>query len=112
MSKTSMTLEVEQPLAFARLRDHLVQSGAIAAAATSTVEEPRLISYSLRLRDGTTQTTSLQLTRIVKGCLLTVAVDLEHPDQAAKPAWLTSTELEKQHQALTKSFAGIASGDS
>lgn len=106
MSKTSVTVLADQTVAFARLRDHLVESGAIAAAANSTLEAPHLISYSLRLRDGTTQTTRLQLTRVVKGCLLTVSVDLQHEADPGNSGWLTPKELEKQHQALAKSFAG------
>lgn len=112
MSITSVTVRAKQAEAFTRLRDHLADSGTLAASTVSTVDAPHLLSYSLRLRDGTTQTTCLQLTPLVRGCLLTVSVDLEHDDQVDQSSvdWLPLTQLEKQHAVLARSFAGIAAG--
>ena len=112
MSKTSVQVAVsaQQEVAFTRLHGHLVDSGAIAAASGSTVDEPRSLAYSLQLRDGTTQVTSLELTPAVEGCVLTMSVDLEHQGERQDKAWLTPKQLEEQHRTLAGMFARIASG--
>ena len=112
MSKTSVQVAVsaEQTVAFTRLHGHLIESGAIAAAAASTVDEPRSLGYSLQLRDGTTQVTSLELTPAAEGCLLTLSVDLKHQGERQDKVWLTPKQLEEQHRTLAGMFARIASG--
>lgn len=112
MSKTSVQVTVfaEQEEAFARLRGHLLEIGALAAATASTLDEPRSISYTLPLRDGTTQTTVLELTPDGAGCLLTVSVDLEHQAERKDKKWFSPEQLEGQHGTLAQAFARIASG--
>jgi hypothetical protein len=112
MSKTSVQVAVsaEQGLAFTRLHGHLIESGAIAAASASTVDEPRSLSYNLRLRDGTTQVTTLELTPAAEGCLLTMSVDLDHEATPEVGGWLTPEQLAGQHRSLAHVFARIASG--
>jgi len=112
MSKTSVQVSVsaEQGLAYTRLHDHLVDSGAIAAASLSTMDEPHSLSYNLRLRDGTTQVTTLELTPAAEGCLLTMSVDLDHEATPEAGGWLTPEQLEGQHRSLAQIFARIASG--
>src|ERR1035437_3156289 len=112
MSKTSVQVAVsaEQGLPFPRPPGHLRESGAIAAASASTVDEPRSLGYSLQLRDGTTQVTSLELTPAAEGCLLTMSVDLDHEATPEAGGWLTPEQLEGQHRSLAQIFARIASG--
>lgn len=112
MSKTSVQVTVfaEQEVAFARLRGHLLEIGAIGAATASTLDEPRSLSYTLRLRDGTTQVTILELTPDGAGCLLTMSVELEHQAERKDRKWFTPEQLEGQHGTLAEAFARIASG--
>jgi hypothetical protein len=112
MSKTSVQVAVsaEQGLAFTRLHDHLIQSGAFAAASATTVDEPRCLAYSLQLKDGTTQVTTLELTPAAEGCLLAMSVELNHEGAPAGGAWLTPKQLEQQHKTLAEIFARIANG--
>lgn len=112
MSKSSVQVAVsaEQGVAFTRLHRHLVDSGAIAAASSSTVDEPRSLAYALQLRDGTTQVTSLEFTPAAEGCVLTLSVVLEHQGERQDRVWLTPKQLEEQHRTLAGMFARIASG--
>ena len=112
MSKTTVQVAVsaEQGVAFTRLHDHLVESGAFAAASASTVDEPRSLTYNLRLRDGTTQVTTLELTPAAQGCLLTMSVELDHEATPTGGGWLTPKQLKQQHQTLAEIFARIANG--
>ena len=112
MPKTSVQVagSAEQGVAFTRLHDHLVQRGALAAASASTVGEPRSLAYSLQLKDGTTQVTTLELTPAVEGCLLAMSVELDNEVAPAGGAWLTPKQLEPQHKTLAEIFARIASG--
>ena len=112
MSKTSVQVAVsaKQGVAFARLHDHLIESGAIGAASASTMDEPRSLAYNLRLRDGTTQVTTLELTPAAEGCLLTMSVELDHEAAPAGGGWLTPKQIADQHKTLAAIFAGIANG--
>ena len=112
MSKTSVQVAVsaEQGVAFTRMHNHLVETGALASASASTMDEPRSLAYTLRLRDGTTQVTTLELTHGGDECLLTMSVDLEHQAEGKDKKWITPEQLEKQHTTLAGIFARIASG--
>lgn len=112
MSKTSVQVAVsaEQAVAFTRLHEHLLGIGALAAATASSVDEPRSLAYSLRLRDGTTQVTSLELMPAAEGCLLTMSVDLEHQAERKDEKWIPPNQLAEQHKTLAGMFARIASG--
>lgn len=112
MSKTSVQVTVSAPrgIAFSRLHAHLLDSGAIEAAKESTADEPRSLSYDLRLRDGTTQVTTLELTPSGAGCLLTLSIDLDHEAQPEDRGWITPKRLGEQHRTLANIFARIASG--
>ena len=113
MSKTSVQVAVsaEQGVAFTRLHDHLLETGALAAASSSAMDEPRSLVYTLRLRDGTTQVTTLELTHAGEGCLLTMSVDLEHQAEGKDTKWITPKQLDEQHRTLAGIFARIASGN-
>jgi hypothetical protein len=112
MSKTSVQVAVsaEQGLAFTRLHDHLVESGALGAASASTVDEPRLLTYDLRLKDGTTQVTTLELTPATEGCVLAMSVELDHESMPEAGGWLTPKQIAEQHKTLAEIFSRIASG--
>ena len=112
MSTPTVEVDVaaEQAVAFRRLHAHLVDSGALAAAAESTVDEPRTLSYRIRLRDGTSQVTTLELRPTPDGCRLAMSVALEHDAVRKDSAWLTPEQLGPQHKVLANAFAGIASG--
>lgn len=113
MSRSSVQVPVAagQREAFTRLRRHLDQTGTLAAAAAFSVDEPRAISYGLRLRGATSQVTTLELTPVGAECLLTLSVDLEHGDTGhADRGWLPAAQLEAQYRVLALSFAHIADG--
>ena len=112
MSKTTVQVAVsaKQGVAFTRLHDHLIESGAFGAASASTVDEPHLLTYNLRLRDGTTQVTTLELTPAAEGCLLTMSVELDHEATPTGGGWLTPKQIADQHKTLAEIFAGIANG--
>jgi len=112
MSKTSVQVSVsaEQGVAFTRLHTHLVESGAFAAASAPTVDEPRSLTYNLRLKDATTQVTTLELAPASEGCVLTMSVELDHAAMPEAGGWLTPKQIAEQHRTLAEIFARIASG--